>query len=431
MVIIYILFNLLLYYFSVGIFKRKLNPISIYSAIWVLVLCAYELKFIYYYDLSFVTWFVIISFQLAYSIGCILGQADINKRRNNIAKYKKYQKINQDIFYNKEVSKKLKKIILFLSAISAIAIIPNFFMIVNNYGVNVIQYTNEIYHDRLLGNRNFELIPYIGTLTHIAVILSGIYINRYGFKTFILIPIILLILNMIPTGGRSDFILGTLYIIFPILMGGRRFNISKKQIFGLFVILVSIATIFTKITISRSAWVTPTPYMSPLMVKLVQINPAIYKIYEYFTVPPGVLNAYLKEPEINFGMNSFSVFISFLNKLGANLEYQRYQDAYYIPIYTNVGTYIREIMQDFSYLGGITVIIIFGFIFGKAFSTLKREGTFLSEIYVTLFSVVFFMSFFVWFYRETVFWVTTIVGIPIGLYLDKYYKKFLSRDPKI
>jgi oligosaccharide repeat unit polymerase len=427
MIFVYILLNFALYYIGKVIFRKKINPISLYSFIWVPMLIAYELKFIYYYNLTLTTWFVIISFQLAYSFGCAIGQLKFNKEKsiNNII-------VQSDDIYldlsNKKIRQHLKTVILFLSGISALAIVPNFISLVNNYGIDILQYTNQIYHDRLSGSQGFELIPYLGTIVHLAVILSGVFIARYGVRLFIFIPIILLILNMLPTGGRSDFILAILYLTFPLLLMGKRIKLTKKQIIGLFVAVLSIIVIFSKITNSRSAWVSANSHMSPLMVKLVNINPAFYKIYEYFTIPVGVLNGYLIDPVYSFGINSFGTFISILNKLGANLNYQRYQDGYYTPIYSNVGSYIRELIQDFTYIGGIFVIIIFAFIFGKCFSIQKAKKTFTSEIYVSLFSVIIFMSFFVWFYRETVFWVTTFLGLPIGLYLDKYSRRQLKKS---
>lgn len=419
MIIVYILFNFLLYFYSKGIFKEKVNPISIYSTIWVMMLVTYELKLVEYYNLTFMTWCVIISFQLAYSIGCVLGQAKHKTDRYSTDENPKTN-IVKDI-KNKKIEDRLKLVILVLAAISALGIIPNLLVLINRYG-NIFQATNIIYDDRLTGNQDFELIPYMGTLIHMSVILSGIYINRYGVKLFLTIPIVLMSMNILPSGGRSDFVVGFLFIAFTLIYG-KKVNFTKKQKISLTILLSSFVGLFGEITSNRSTWISVNSYMSQLMVKLVDFNPAIYKMYIYFSSPVGVLNAYLKDPVYNFGINSFGVFFSVLNKFGANLNYQRYQDVYNIPITTNVGTYIRELMQDFTLIGGIIVIILFGYIFGRFYSKLKREKSFVSEIFVCLFSTIIFLSFFMWFYRETVFWISTFIGIPIGLYLDSYVRK--------
>lgn len=409
-----------LYYYSRSIFKQKINPITIYGFIWVVMIVLYELKLVKYYELTFITWCVIFIFQSAYSLGCILGHARYKKHPNTMASEKELLAFN---LVSKKIEQRLKLMILSLAAISALGIIPNVVILISNYGTNIFQLTNQIYNDRLTGNRNFELIPYIGTFIHMSVILSGIYINRFGIKKFLAIPVLLLIINMLPSGGRSDFILGFLYISFPILISRGKGKITKKNLFGIIVILSSLIIVFTVITNNRSSWITINNYMSPLMVKLVNFNPAFYKIYTYISLPVGVLNAYLKDPIYDFGLNSFGAFISIFNKFGAGLNYQRYQDAYTIPIIANVGTYIRELIQDFTLIGGVLVIILIGFIIGRSFLNLKRENTFISEIYVTLFSVIIFMSFFVWFFRETVFWISTFLGLFIGVYLDKYSRK--------
>ncbi|MGB4437971.1 MAG: O-antigen polymerase [Sedimentibacter sp.] len=425
MIFVYILLNLVLYHFSKVVFKEKINPISIYSSVWVLMLIAFELKLIKYYDLTFTTWSVLISFQLAYSIGCIAGHTNLKKNRYTINR-----KIDNNDYagvISKKIEKRLELIILVLSAISALAIIPNLISLINRYGINIFEVTNKIYSDRLTGNQGIELIPYIGTIIHMAVILSGIYISRYGVKLFLAIPILLMIINVLPSGGRSDFVLGFLYIAFPILISVKKIIFTGKQKFRLLILILSFVTVFSIITSNRSAWITINPYMSSLMVRLVNVNPAVYKMYAYFSSPIGVLNAYLKDPAYNFGINSFGAFISVLNKLGANLDYQRYQDAYNIPIATNVGTYIRELIQDFTLVGGIIVIMLFGYVFARCYSNMKRKNTFTSSIYVDLFCVIIFMSFFVWFYRETVFWIITVIGIPIGLHLDAYTRKINNK----
>lgn len=420
MIVLYILFNIFLYYYSRSIFKQVINPITIYGFIWLTMIILYEMKLVKYYDLTFTTWCVIFIFQSAYSFGCILGHARYKKYPATKANEKELLALN---LASKKIEQRLKLVILSLAAISALGIIPNIFILIGNYGANIFQITNQIYNDRLTGNRNFELIPYIGTVIHMSVILSGIYINRFGMKKFLVIPVLLLIINMLPSGGRSDFILGFLYIVFPILISKGKQKITKKKLLGLMVILSCLMVVFAIITNNRSSWITVNSYMSPIMVKLVDFNPALYKIYTYISLPVGVLNAYLKDPVYDFGLNSFGAFINVFNKFGAGLNYQRYQDAYTIPILANVGTYIRELIQDFTLIGGVLVIILIGFLIGRSFLNLKRENTFMSEIFVTLFSVIIFMSFFVWYYRETVFWISTFLGLFLGIYLDRYSRK--------
>ena len=61
-----------IYYIQFKAIQESFNPISTYSAIWVLV-ALYELKLVHYYDLTMYTWLIIILFQLLYNIMCFLG----------------------------------------------------------------------------------------------------------------------------------------------------------------------------------------------------------------------------------------------------------------------------------------------------------------------------------------------------------------------
>ena len=51
--------------------------------------------------------------------------------------------------------------------------------------------------------------------------------------------------------------------------------------------------------------------MSPLMIKLMDISPSIYKNYVYITSPLGVLNEFLKDPTFNFGGHTFLTIYNF------------------------------------------------------------------------------------------------------------------------
>ena len=74
MVYVYLILNILYIMFSIKFYKNKINPISIYSVVWTFMTILYELKLVYYYDLTLLTWLIIIVFQIAYNFGCIVGK---------------------------------------------------------------------------------------------------------------------------------------------------------------------------------------------------------------------------------------------------------------------------------------------------------------------------------------------------------------------
>ena len=289
MLFIYLIFNTILILISYHFFKRKFNPVSVYSIIWALMLIGFEIKLFYYNDLNFITWLVIISFQLSYTIGCFVG-ATINNSNKNTSFGLKINDKNHD-----DTSKKLKQIIILLSLVSAFSIIPNLINLYKQYGSNILASSALIYHDRLTGNRSFELIPYLGSLSHVAVILSGVFFIRYGYKFFLIIPFILLILNILPTGGRMDLLYGILYLLIPILLHKKRLKKTFRFKHKLIVSIIGGVFLFILATISNVRTINKThpSYMSPLMSKLFNKNPVFASIYTYTTAPIGVLNKFI------------------------------------------------------------------------------------------------------------------------------------------
>lgn len=411
---IFLFINLVLVVISCFVFKKWINPVSFYSFIWLVIVTGFEVKLLQYNPLSYITWLVIISFQLSFSTGCIMGFKTSIKETKPL-------KISEADFccaVNSRIS--LKKAILVLSLISSIGIIPNLYNLIAKYGTNILASSALIYHDRLTGGRGFELIPYFGAISHVAVIFSGIYISKHGFKLFSIIPISLLIANILPTGGRMDLLYGILYIIIPVALGKKKlqFKLSQK-IFITAIFLVLIGIILT-ISNVRSIQKAPPMYMSHTMEKLYEKSPVIPSIYLYLTAPIGVLNKYLEEPDYSFGGNSFGIFYSILNKFGVEIEYTRYQKALPIPMYVNVGSYIREIIQDFTYIG-ILIVFMWAGIFGIFFKKFQTKESLTANTFVVIFFISTFMSFYMWSFREPAFWIICFVGLITSQILDKRY----------
>jgi oligosaccharide repeat unit polymerase len=85
-------------------------------------------------------------------------------------------------------------------------------------------------------------------------------------------------------------------------------------------------------------------------------------IYLYFSSPIAVLNEYLdKRKEVAvFGENTFYPIYNNLNRIGAKVNLKPYPKGYFIPMWVNSATYIRELDVDFGPSG----IFIFPFILG-------------------------------------------------------------------
>jgi oligosaccharide repeat unit polymerase len=391
---------------------------------WTIMLIAYESKLIYYYDLSAYTWLVIILFEIIFIFGCILGVGITP------VKIKNYDDYRAEYFINGKnvLEKKLKRMILILSAIAAIAIVTGFISMLQYYDTNIfgaIDMQNRIYNERLDGTNKFLKIPYLSSFLYLALILTGIYIKRFYMKLFLTIPIILVIFSSIMTGNRYNLIIAIALIIFPILFNNdksRKFGfknkLKKKNKLLIFCGIGALLVLFWSITSVRSSWIITGSHMSPLMIKLCTHNPAIYKIYSYLASPPGVLNAFLEDPYFQFGKTSFAFVYNIMENIGILTSNERVAMNYYVPIASNTGSYIKDLISDFSLLGGLFVTLIFGYILSSLYKVYFKRKNFVSEIYLDIFSALLILCFFTWYLCETLFWIMLVFAYPVGKYLD-------------
>ena len=432
MVYVYLILNILYIMFSIKFYKNKINPISIYSVVWTFMTILYELKLVYYYDLTLLTWLIIIVFQIAYNFGCIVGKTmSIYTKRYNI---KSHNNIN---ITNVKHKKDLKRMIIILSLLASISTISNLSIAIKKYGINLLKYTNQLYAARLAGDIDSG-IPYLGIFVYPALIYAGIYFVKFNYNKIILLPIIISALGELKSGGRLNFITGAFLFLIPIIFSKYDIkniiveNLKKKSnkaqyikiLFSLSIFII----LFIIITRNRSTWITYNAYMSPLMIKLMDISPTIYKNYVYITSPLGVLNEFLKDPTFNFGGHTFLTIYNFLNKFGADIPVKQYQTFYNIPISSNVGTYIRELIEDFTIPLGIMVTIFTGMIFSFNYSKFRKTGSYLNLIWASTFAFVIFFSFFTWHFRSSSMWITLVVGTISGIILDKSYTVKLKRN---
>jgi oligosaccharide repeat unit polymerase len=365
----------------------------------------YELKLIKYYDLSLTTWTVIFVMQILYVLGCYTA-IKITKHGGKSLLLNK----------NRKVQKLIMRIIVIITLVSGTVIIVNITQYFRMFGYDLLSQTNELYSFRLTGSEGINKIPYIGVFMFIALIFSAIYTTQYGFKKFFIVPIVLIVLEELTSGGRASLILAPLMFIGVLFATEiKKTNFSKMQI-GLVLTLVGV--LFFMISSNRTAG-TDNSYSSEFLSRMTNGNNTVYKLIEYITSPVGTLNAYLENPTFSFGQNTFLTLYNFLNKIGYNIEIPLYQENYYVPMRVNVGTMLREIIEDFTIAGAALVIFLVGFCFSRSYLKFKTTSSYVYGIWVAvLFQTVCF-SFFDWRFRSSAEWIVLLFGTLLGLYIDR------------
>ena len=139
------------------------------------------------------------------------------------------------------------------------------------------------------------------------------------------------------------------------------------------------------------------------------ISPSIYL---YASAHIGVFNAYMKEQEerTSFGQNMFLPIYRILSKFDLVQEPSYYQKAYFVPIWTNTGTYLREIHADFGFIG----LFIFPYLLGllSTFYWFRFfENYKLSDLVILTFIFLFIAFTFLVLVTRLSYWIITLIGL--------------------
>lgn len=400
--------------FGNNIYKKKINPVSIYCYVWSSVVFLYELKLIKYYPLTLTTWGVVFIMQLLYVMGCYIAKKI----------YHEELKATVDFEISSTHSIKSQKVILniiiIITLISGCVILINVFQFFRMFGFNLLGQTNELYLFRLTGSEGIKTIPYLGVLVYVSLIFSAVYTVQYGFKKIFIIPMALIALEELTSGGRASLVLAPLMFVGVLLASDVKSKFSKMQV-GFVLTLVGI--LFIVISSNRTAGIDNV-YSSEFLYNITNGNPTVYKLIEYITSPLGTLNAFLKDPTFSFGKNTFLTIYNLLNKIGYNINISLYQDDFYVPMRVNVGTMLRELIEDFT-IGGCALIIFFiGFCFSSSYLKFRNTLSYLYAIWVAVFFQIISFSFFDWRLRSSAEWIILVCGSVIGVYLDRKLRSY-------
>lgn len=407
MIYIYTLFNILTVAISVQYFKRFFNPMTLYAIVWQLALGIHESGYIVYNKLSGYTWLFIILSQICLFLGLISpAKRNYNKRF-----------IFNDLKYKRNV----EKVLLICAIFSAISILSSLALVISLYGTNLIANVTNVYADRVNENTDYQVIPYIGALLYVGLPLTAIHMKKYGFSKWIIIYFILIFSNSLISGARAGIVFSIFIFVSAFIFAKNikfiynnplRKKSSKGPIIASVILLV---TMFVVISSKRAAGVE-LQYATNLFKEHFGYNELIYKTFAYIANPVGVLNEFLKNPDFNFGQNTLMPIYNILAKLGFMKRVEQYQSWYYVPAPCNVGTWLRELLEEFSLLS-LILIFVFGYVTTKIYwRAIRGETGYI--LLISIFLTIIGLSFFDWRLRTSSMWIALFVGYLIGKRID-------------
>lgn len=380
--------------------KKWINHLSVYCIIWSVLILLYEWKLLPYVDIIPLAWFFIAASFLSFLFGTLTFITARNLfPRNKILSRESDSTI--PIFIDK--GKTVKYALLIFSLISLYAGIQNWMVLIHKYGSIPAVFLNaaDIYKEITRGGIK-GVVPFISNFGYVAIFFSGIYTAFKGkFTLLTFLPFIGIILKELANVGRAGMLIALLEFLFSFILtrhllnddSSQRFKFSKKNaIIASSILIIFFVASASFVRISRGSF---EHFNGASKLLREQKNNLIFSpsLYLYLSSDVGVLSQYLKSDRerTGFGQNTFLTVYHILDRLDVLKRPSDYQKGYFIPMWTNTGTYIRELHADFGILGPLIGPYLFGFFITLLwFKFFEKKSFIVLTILVYLFLVVGF-----------------------------------------
>lgn len=423
---------ILVTFFFIGrhLFKRWFNPIFLYLISWAFILYLYDLKLIIYTSISDFTWITVSFAFISFFLGCLIVYLGRGIYNDNSSLF--LEKLDITEPWDDDKQKKLKRIIIYTSVIGLLAAIQHWYALIKEFGSfsMVLLSAGDIYSMRVAGE-HFGKIPYLVLCSYAAVFLSAIYsAYRNKFTYLVIIPLIAVILhdaaNLARAGVFFSFVLfGVTFIttrfFFKSRYSSEKYNDNKNIIITVVIVVVLAVGSVSLIKMVRNP--IEGKYKTTT-IQLKQLNESGLlptSVYLYFSSPIAVLSKYLdnRDEVAVWGENTFYPIYNNLNKFGLEVPLEAYPKGYFVPMWVNSATYIRELDLDFGPLGILIVPFVIGFLSTFFWFKYFEKG---SLIYLTFYSFTSILTVFSVFYmasRLTFWFFGLIFSILLILYFDR------------
>ncbi len=411
-VLLPVIFGAFSCWLSKRLFAKWFNPLFIYSVSWTIFIFLYEVRLIRYIQIQNEAWVVIIFSFLSFLLGII-----------TFFSFKYFSTSSQTNRTKPGFSFNERKIIIALyifSFIGLIVALQHWMVLINKFGsiATVFLRANLIYKMRVEGDIQ-GTIPYLNSFSYAAVFLGGIYTAIKGKITLTaILPLLIVIVQDMASVGRAGifmaFILFTLSFFFTRHYYSE-YNLSKKlnkinisiALFIIIAIFLVSTTVIKNVRGSIEKFKASTSELNELE-RSYFISPSLYL---YFSSNIGVLSKYLEKggEDKMIGENTFQPLYNLLSKINIVDHPGFYPKGYFIPMWTNSATYLRDIHEDFGYMGIFLVPFILGllntYLWFKFFST----GSIISFIFLVYSTMIVAFSTFYMVTRAAVFILSLII----------------------
>lgn len=423
---------------SKHLFKKWFNHLSLYTIIWMGMIVLYELKLIRYKNLSIETWVIIIGASLAYFLGIITFFAARNS--DNDSKTNQSNLINTPSIIS-DNGLIIKYLILLFGIIGLFDAFYQWHLLLSKFGslILIIVQADSIRQMRLQGDIK-GMIPYLFIVSYLGIFLSGIYTAYKNKITLIgILPILAIAIKELANMSRAGILFG-LFEFFIVFFLFRHLLISKGFILNIKRGKIIFATILIAIILIGSAILIKTFRRPVDQFQASSRELTTYKtnilispsIYLYTSSHIGVLNKYLEHEseKTKWGENTFLPIYNFLSKFNFVEHPKIFQKKYSIPVWTNTGTYLREIHADFGYVGLFTIPFLLGLLTTFYWFRFFEYSNLRYLIILTYLNLIISFSFFVMITRLASWSLSLIILLVIVPIIERFTLYFSDLKSK-
>lgn len=404
-------FGLIVILYSKNKFGNWFNHLAIYAFVWTVMIFLYELKLLKYFPLSDSAWFVILSGATSFIIGVltIIYWYDNDNKSDFFVDSKKIAIISDN-------GQTLKQLLYITGMIGLLSALQNWYVLISNFGSipAIFLSANTVYRARV-DSQIEGVIPYFHAFSSIGITLAGFYTaykNRLTIASSI--PIFAAVLKSLAMFGRIGMLIALVQFVSAYFLARQIFKrkdtkVNYKTVVSIIIVFVIIITAASfvksfrgtyeryKGASSELAYLADNPIFSP-------------SVYLYLSSHIGVLSRYLEEDKEThrLGENTFAAIYNLVAKFGISEKVPYDVPGYYLPMWTNTGTYLRDLHADFGVFGVFFVPYLLGLVTTLFWFKFFLSGKFVYFSILVQLYIVISISFFSFVTRGAE-WIFTLV----------------------
>jgi oligosaccharide repeat unit polymerase len=414
------------------LFRSWINHLTLYCLIMGGLIFLYELKLLPYPDIIPIVWFFISASFLSFLFGIIT----ITTAKNLYAKkqlFSPQSTVSLPVFNDN--GRALKYSIVFFSILGLLAAIQRWYVLINMFGsIPAVLVNANVVYSLKVHKEVKEFMPILPSFIYVAIFFSGIYTAYKGkFSRLTFLPFLVIVLKQMTDFGRAELLLILMEFFFSFFLfrqllradSFHRYKFSRKNAIAasvlLLILLIATAS-FIRLTRGSFENYRGANRELKQLNKSYIISPSIYL---YFSSDVGVLTKYFESSgeDTKFGENTFFIVHVFLSRLGIRERPAVFQKGYFIPMWTNTGTYIRELYADFGVVGVFFVPYLIGLIITWLWFKFYEENSLIVFALLVYFYLIIGFSFLVMVTRLNQWYISLFIIIIYLPVLEKLAKR--------